>query len=73
MFLLPPLEFLNQFKELRVECNETLDHANRVLHFIRLLWRKDDTDCRFRRPFQHVLPFFVEAGGDSVSFLEGNE
>jgi hypothetical protein len=73
MFLLPPLKFLNQFKELCVECNETLDHTHGVLHFVRLLWRKDDTDCRLRRAFEHVLAFLVEAGSDSVSFLEGNE
>src|ERR1700757_582239 len=71
MFFL--LQLLNQFKELGVECNETLDHTHRVLHFVRVFRRKDETNCRLRRAFEHMLAFLVEAGSDSVSVLEGNE
>src|ERR1700757_3099167 len=71
MFLL--LQLLNQFKELGVECNETLDHTNCVFYFVRLFRRKDDTDGRLRRTFEHMLPFLVEAGSDGVPVLEGNE
>jgi hypothetical protein len=67
------LQLLNQFKELGVECNETLDHTHSVLHFCRLFRRKDDTDRRLGRAFEHLLAFLVEAGGDGVSVLEGNE
>src|ERR1700759_5278975 len=73
MFFLPHLQLLNQFKELPVECDETLDHTNRVLHFLRLFRRKDYTDCRLRRAFEHMLAFLVKAGSDGVSVLEGNE
>jgi hypothetical protein len=73
MFHLPSLEHLNKRKELRVECNETLDNTHGVPHFVCLLRREDDTDCRLRRAFQHVLTFLIEAGGDSVSVLESND
>src|ERR1700756_2359328 len=71
MFLL--LQLLNQYKELRVECNEALDHSYGVFDFVRLFRRKDNTDRRPRRAFEHVLPFLVKAGSDSVSVLEDNE
>ena len=38
-----------------------------------LFRRKDDTNCRLRRAFEHVLAFLVKAGSDGVSVLEGNE
>jgi hypothetical protein len=73
MTVLPTLNRLDQFAELTVDTDEPFDRAHCPRALFPILQREDRTECWFRRAFQHVLAFFVEARCDRVVLFENNQ
>src|SRR5260370_15859710 len=69
----PVLNVLDQLEEFAIEEDESFNDLLRLLNFSVVVRREDDRQRRFRRVFEHVLAFLIEACRNGVVLLEDNQ